>query len=469
MSSKVSFYEKFSLFLEEKLMPVASKIANQRHLKAVRDGMISIVPLTIVGGLSLILAFPPIDPERTQGTNFFLKAMLGWHKWAQNNFSEIMMPFNMTMAIMSLFVAIAIGYSLSKAYNINPLSGAILSGTTFLLVSAPAQNSVALSKIKEGMDLKAIQALGEGVLPSSYLDAKGLFTAIIIGLLSIEVMRFLKEKNFTIKMPDGVPPAVASSFEALVPLIVNVILFYAISLIFQKAFQMIIPEAIMKALTPAMNAVDSALAIFLISCLSQLLWFVGLHGAAITGAIRDPFVNANLMLNANEKLANTPMTHVFTGPFWSYFIVIGGSGATLALVFLMLKSRSSHLKSVGKVALLPALFNINEPIIFGAPMVLNPIFAIPFIFIQGINGVLAYYVVKLGMVGKAFINTPWTTPAPIGAFLSTMDWKALVLVIALAVLDGFLFYPFYKVYEKAMIKQQEASQEMAVDNSTKSM
>lgn len=291
------------------------------------------------------------------------------------------------------------------------------------------------------------------------MDAKGVFTAIVIGLLTVEVTRFLKTRNITIRMPEGVPPAVSSSFDALIPLGVNVILFYFISLIIQKISGMIIPQAILKTLAPAVKAVDSLPVIFLVSTLAQLFWFVGIHGAALVGAVVDPFKYANVAANAEAYMAGRPLPYIFTDTFWAYYIVLGGSGATLGLTLLYLRSKSKQLNGIGKIALLPAIFNINEPIIFGTPMVLNPIMFLPFVFVQGINGIIAYLLTKWGFVRASFAAVPWTTPAPIGIFLATLDWKAVVLVFILLALDIVLYFPFFKIYENQLVKEESESKE----------
>ncbi|GAB6099941.1 PTS cellobiose transporter subunit IIC [Halanaerocella petrolearia] len=430
---------KFFDFLENKMMPVMGKIGNQRHLKAVKNGMVGIIPFTILGSLCLILRFPPIDPSRVGANpNFFIKMLLAWKSWADANAAAIMMPFNMTMALLGLFAVVAISYNLAKTYKLNPLSSVTLSVMSYLVVSAPAK---------------------DGALPMQYLDAKGLFTAIIVGIVSIEILRIMDEKGLKIKMPDGVPPAVSESFGSLIPGFALMVIFYSVSLILQSTTGMVLPEAIMAMMGPLVAAVDSPVAIFLSALLCQLLWFTGIHGATTVGAVINPFLIQNWNMNAELRLAGEQMQYIFTRPFWSYYIVLGGSGATLGLVFMLLKSRSKQLKSVGKVSILPALFNINEPVIFGAPLVLNPIMFIPFVFTSPILGVIAYYVTKWGWVGKAFTTAPWTTPAPIGAFLTTLDWRAPILIVVLTIISAAIYYPFFKAYEKQLIEKEGEAEE----------
>lgn len=428
-------------FLEEKLMPAASKLSEQRHLKSIRDGIMSTIPLTIIGGICLILAFPPVDPSRTEATNFFKKFLLGWHSWASNNIDAILTPFNMTMAIMALFAAMAISYSLAKEYQkqieINPLSSAIISGVVFLLVAAPALDEA---------------------IPMTYLDAKGLFTAMMIGLLTVEITKNLLKKGVTIKMPEGVPPAVSSSFTSLIPMVVNVILFYGINLILINTVGSNIPETIMKVLSPALNAADSLWLVLFMIIIAHLLWFVGVHGAAIILTILEPFFIQNVVANAGAKVAGQPMEFIWTQPLWSLIVTLGGSGATLALAILMLRSKSSQLKAVGRVGILPGLFNINEPILFGTPLILNPMMLIPLVLAPSVNGIVGYLAVKSGLVGKAYIAVPWTTPAFIGLPLATVDWKAFVLVVLVFFIDMAVYYPFFKSYEKILIEEEKAGE-----------
>jgi len=453
--NQMNMYEKFSQFLEVKIGPLAASFANQKHILAVRNGVIAAVPLTIVGGISLIMAFPPIDPGRVHdSSNIFIQILLMWHSWAHANMAAILAPFNMTMGIMSLFVAMAVGYNLSISYKLNPLSGAMTAAATFLLVAAPSETLVALSKINDSMSYPVIAKLGQDALPLKFMDAKGMFTAILIGLSVVEIARWLKKKDIIIKMPKGVPPAVVSSFELLIPLIICVFGFHIISLLCKFSFGMLIPEAIMKALAPFVGAVDSAGGTFIIATMMNLLWFIGLHGPAIIGGVSRPFLDSNLLANASDKIAGLPLEHIYTTPFQDFYMQLGGSGATLALVFMLLWSKSKQLKGIGRIGLLPGLFNINEPIIFGLPLVFNPILFLPFVFIQGINGVIAYTVTKMGMVGATFVTAPWTTPAPIGAFLATMDWRAAALILCLIVIDFAIYYPFFKIYEKQCIQQE---------------
>lgn len=432
-------YNKFINFLENKLVPVAERIGNQRHISAIRDGIISTIPLTIVGGFSLLVASPPVDPELIKPTNILFRGLLKWYEWAQVNQTDIMTPFFMTMAIMSIFVAITIAYNLAQSYsdNLDPLSSGIISGVVFLTISAP---------------------MIEGSIPSTYLDATGLFTAMIVAIITVEISNFLVSKGFEIKMPKGVPSAISSTFSSLIPMIVNILLFHTINVIIARTTGASIPALLIQIITPIHTIGDSLGGYLLIVLMIHLLWFVGIHGDSIFGGIIVPLFTTNIMANATAKAAGQPMLYTWTEPVSAFLVFMGGTGATLSLVFLMITSKSKQLKTVGKVGLIPGLFGINEPIIFGTPLILNPHLLIPFFLVPVINALIAYFTINTGLIGRSFLSVPWTSPPFIGLPLSTMDINAFFLVVFVFILDALIYYPFFKLYEKSLI-EIESSEE----------
>ncbi|MGB5446638.1 MAG: PTS transporter subunit EIIC, partial [Psychromonas sp.] len=204
------------------------------------------------------------------------------------------------------------------------------------------------------------------------------------------------------------------------------------------------------------SASDTLPAILLAVFVAHALWFAGIHGAAIVGGIMAPFWLVNLGLNQDALAAGVDLPATFIEPFWSFFITLGGSGATFALVLLYMRSKSAHLRSIGKLCIVPTFFNINEPVIFGSPIVMNPVLFIPFVGVPMINATIAFIAVKTEMIGKVISLVPWTAPAPIGAAWGA-GWQMSngLLVIGLIVLDLVLYYPFFKVYEKELIKEDE--------------
>lgn len=334
----MSVSSKLMSIVEEKIIPATAVVANQRHLKAMRDGLIQTIPLTILGGIFLVIATPPVGAT-VEGTNFFLKLMVAWRDWAAYWKDLLLIPYKMSFALLGLFAAINISYTLAKSYKMNTLPAIMTAIITFLI--------------------SAVQVNKDGSFVVTYLDAKGMFTGILLAMLTVEITRYLVNKNITIKMPDGVPPSVMSSFESLIPVAVNIIVVFSLRLFIGKVSGLIIPAAIMKVLAPAVTAIDSAPAVFFFSLLAQILWFGGIHGSStIKSGVLQPFMDQNLSLNSDAVLNGQVPDHIFTTPFWSNYMTIGGSGATLALVIIMLvAAKSAQMKSVGKIAIFPAIFN----------------------------------------------------------------------------------------------------------------
>ena len=415
-------------FIENKISPIAARAGTQRHIMAVRDGFIGAMPFMIVGSFLLVFAFPPFSPD----TTFTLGQW--WLAMSKNYFNEIMTPFNMSMGIMACYISAGIAYNLAQSYKIDAFPCAMLSLMTFLLIAAPMK---------------------DGTLPANFLGGTGIFTTIIVGIYVTELMRFLKIRNIGIKLPEQVPEKIRQSFNLLIPALIVILTIYPLNLFVQHQFGMILPDAIMAIFKPLISAADSLPAILLAVFLAHILWFAGIHGAAIVGGILQPFFLVNLGLNQAALAAGQPLPHTFVEPFWSFFIVLGGSGATLGLVLLYMRSKSAHLRSIGKLGIVPACFNINEPVIFGSPIVMNPVLFFPFIVAPMVNATIAYTAATTDLIGKVISLVPWTAPAPIGAAWGA-GWQMGngLLVIGLIVLDLLIYLPFFKVYEKQLLAQE---------------
>lgn len=447
---------KFNKFLNDKLVPLGAKISNQPHLKAIRDGMVAATPLALLGGMTLIVTSPPVNLETMKPTNIFFQFLIAWKQWAMQHGLGIELLFRSSMGLMALFVCMAISNSLAKHYKMQSMNTMIIAAVSFLITSAPS-NLVVFSDILNKS--KTIEKALEGqsmALPMNYLGAEGIFTAIIIGLLVTESTRFLQDRGLLIKMPEAVPEPVKASFASIIPLVVNVVCIFLISLLVQSLTGgLLIPDLIKKLFSPFVFAVDSVVGIFLISIVTQLLWVVGLHGSSIVSGLVGAFELGNLAANAEAVTKGLAPEFIYTEPFRAFFMILGGAGATIGLNILMLRSKDKQMRTLGKLAILPSIFNINEPIIFGVPIVLNPVLAIPFIGVQTVNGILTYIVMKLDILGKTYTYVPWTTPAPIGAAIATMSIIAFFWIIFLIVLDILMWYPFFKTYEKQLLKEEK--------------
>ncbi|WP_413537337.1 PTS sugar transporter subunit IIC [Enterococcus malodoratus] len=418
--------------LNEVLSPVAAKIGNQRHLKAISSGMMFGLPFIVIGSFFLIFANPPINIDRynPETANFFMKFMAGWKDFAVANYDFITAPYNLTMGIIGLISVFGIAFSLSSEYKINPAMNGMVASVIFLMVCTP---------------------VSEGSINLNYLGTNGLFVAIIIGLLVVEVNRFFEVKNIKLKLPDTVPPMVATFINTLVPLLTNIILFYGINLIFLVTTKKIFPETVMQVLTPATNIAGSLGGFLLIVTLGNILWLFGINGSSIIFPIVFTLGMAQTGLNAEQMANGETMTHLMNLQMFR-ISVLGGAGGTLGLVILMMRSKVSEYRTIGKLSLIPGICSINEPVIFGLPIVFNPILAIPFLITPIVSLLLTYFAQSIGLIGVGLIVYPSFTPFFAQAYLSSMDWRNVVFCLVLILVSAVIYYPFFKVMENNKTK-----------------
>lgn len=422
-----SFNEK----IEKHLLPLANKLSTQRHLKAVRDSFISLLPITLMGGVVAVLNAAPVTEETTNGF------LLAWADFASAN-GEIFSWINaLTLGGMAIYVCIAMTYFLCKHYKTEPFLPIMLSVCGFMML--------VMSPIEMGWSSKSVEI--------SYIDGKGLLPAIFIAILTVELYHFMRKRNFgRIKLPDSVPASLSETFASLVPGF-SLITIYSVLFIIFHSMGTSLPGFIYTAMAPTFQAADSLAFTLIITLLVHFFWFFGIHDAALAG-ILGPIRDGNLSINAAAQLAGQPLEHVFTTSFWVYFVVIGGCGSVLALAILLCRSKSKQLKTVGRIGLVPSFFGISEPIIFGVPLMLNPIYLVPFLFTSTINGLISFVLMESGIIGRTFAMLSWNMPSPIGAFLSTMDIKALFLIIGLIIIDMLIYFPFFKVHEKQLVAME---------------
>lgn len=404
--------------LDKYLIPIMTQLSEQRHLRAVRDGIVSTIPLIIVGSFFLIIAFPPLPALAAA-----VKPYTG----------NILIPFRMTMGLMALYASHSIGYHLAKSYKLDGVSGGLLAMTAFLLTSVPVTYE------DKGLAL-LMGNLGGG----------SMFVAIIMAVLAVEVLRFAKTRKLTIKMPEGVPDSVAKSFEALIPAAVIIPVIWVI----RDFLGFDIHHFVLELFQPLVMAGNTLAGVLAPIIIISLLWATGIHGDSVVGSVARPVWLVLLDQNIAAAAAGQPIPNIAPEPFFQWFVFIGGSGATVGLVILMLFSKAPYLKSMGRAALLPGICNINEPVIFGVPIMLNPLLFVPFVLGPAVSGVLSYFVMQFGLVGKPYILVPWTLPAPIGAYLATGgDWRAILLVVVNIAITTILYFPFLKAYERKLIRE----------------
>ncbi|CAI0729734.1 PTS sugar transporter subunit IIC [Serratia ficaria] len=432
-----SLYQAMVRIIEQRVTPLAGSVGQQRHVIAIRDGFVSALPFMIIGSFMLVFIFPPFAADSSWGI------ARGWLNFSLKYREQLMLPFHLSMGVMTFFISVGIGASLGRHYKLDPIMTGLLAFMAFLLVAAPYR---------------------DGVIDTRYFSGQGIFTAIITALYAGELYAWLKRRNVTIRLPKEVPTGVARSFEILIPVVVIVATLHPLNLLVQSYTGMIIPQAIMHLLEPLVSASDSLPAILISVFICQILWFAGIHGALIVTGIMNPFWMTNLALNQTALAAGAPLPHIYLQGFWDHYLLIGGVGSTLPLAFLLLRSRAVHLRAIGKMGVVPSMFNINEPILFGAPIIMNPVFFLPFILVPMINATFAYIATKLGWIAQVVSLTPWTTPAPIGASWAA-NWALSPLFMCLfcMLLSALMYYPFLKAYERTLLKQEQENNQPQSD------
>lgn len=413
---------KFMEFMETRFSPIASKIEKQKFIASIKNGMVSLIAVLIIGSFTLIItSLGNLFPDGTVIKEFFV-----------TNQELLSLPFKYTFGLLSVYAAVTISYNHAKQIDapiLHSIVGAVI--TTLVLNTR----------------------FVDGVLDSQFLDSKGLFVAILASLATVEVLKLFIVKNLSIRIK-GLPEMVAATFESVVPLLTilcgSVLLSAAVqSLTGGK----IIPEALTTFLAPAMNSIDTPYAVFIISFLEMLFWFIGLNGYAILIGFVLPFMTQYLGANVAAFAAGEPIPHVFAPNFWDYFMGFSGSGITGALVILALFSKAKELRAIGKASVVPMIFTISEPIVFGLPICFNPYLFIPFVLGTPILATVQWFVFHFGIVRPPIANVGGT-PLFLANYLATLDWKAPIMALIVLIIAIFMYYPFFKMYEKSVMKEE---------------
>lgn len=425
-------------FNAAKITSKMSKLAGNRYFVAIRDGMAVIIPVAIVGSFFTIISQFPID---------------SWKKFITPYLPALQVPVTFSIGMMALYSCYAMAAALAEHYQLDRNSSATVATMAFFILAVSPGALTAKAAKLSGM-------LAGTVLPSTNFGAQGLFTAMLVSMISVEIIRWFKEKNLVIKMPDGVPPAVSNSFVSLVPASVIIVLAWVI----KEVLHFDLNAGLLALLSPLSNfGKDNFISSIIPPFFNSLFWLFGIHGA-ITSTPIYPYWYKNLDANMaaiahGVSAANAP--RFMTEQFFQWFVYIGGSGTILGLcILLAFLSKSSFGKTLGKAVIIPSIFNINEPIIFGLPIVLNPYFAIPFIVTPMVNGALTYFAMVLHFVSRPIALVPWTLPGPIGAYMATgFDWRAAILSIINIIISVVIYYPFFKVWDKKQLEKEMRDKE----------
>ncbi len=432
--------EKKSLIdkIEQWCQPLATFFGTEPHFLAIRDGVVASLPFTFIGGVAFLIYRCPWSETSSTGIGFFDAFMDAWYSFSSNFPEFTYPPYAATIGVLSLYICFVVAYSLATHYKKNAINFAVCATSIFLLVVSPVQVG--------------------GSVDYSALGSVNMILAILIALGAVEIMRIAVERGWTIHMPPSVPRSIENTFSTIFPFLFAFIAFYALSVICQVFFGMLLPEIWSYVFTLISFGVNNSVAVTVLTAFENLLFGgFGIHPTTVVGPLLDTLQLVTLAENADAVAAGVALSelpNVYTQSFWAYYSCIGGAGSTLALAIMCLRSKSEQLKAVGKVSIVPSIFNINEPVIFGMPIFLNPTLVIPFMLAPTANIILGWLCTSLGLVNKSYIFLTSTTPAPIGAFVATVDWRAIILVLVMFVIDWVIYWPFFKRYENTCVAQE---------------
>lgn len=434
-------------FINQKILPPIMKFVNTRAIKALKDGMVLSLPFIMVGSVFLLLASFPIPAV----ANWMNQTGLTPY-WNQ--------AYNASFGIVAVFAVVGIAYTWAKNEHVEGLPAGMTAFVGFLII----MNST--TPVKDGAKtvISAAKApnLLIGFIDRTWLGGQGMIAAIIVGLITGWIYTWFVKKKITIKLPDQVPPAVANSFVALIPSAVLTVWWLLVYIFFDKVAHTTLTQWIYTTIqTPLQGVTDSFGGILLVTLLVPFFWFFGVHGSTLVGGIAGPILSANALENAAifKKLGYVDAAHgghiVIQGLF-DQFSTVTGAGMTIGLVvFMTFMDKSTQLKSIGKLALVPGIFNINELVLFGLPIVMNPMLAIPFFIMPPLSAGSTYLLIKAGILPYLNgVQVPWTTPPVVSGFLiggwKVAIWQAMILVVSF-----FVYLPFVRSYDKMLYEKEQ--------------
>ena len=417
--------------LIEKGKPFFEKISRNKYLRAIRDGFIAGMPVILFSSIFILIAYVP--------------NAWGFH-WSKDIETFLMTPYSYSMGILAFFVGGTTAKALTDSMNrdlpatnqINFISTMLASMVGFLLMAAePAK---------------------EGGFLTAFMGTKGLLTAFIAAFVTVNVYKVCVKNNVTIRMPDEVPPNISQVFKDLIPFTLSVVLLYALELVVKASLHVTVAESIGTLLAPLFSAADGYVGITIIFGAFAFFWFIGIHGPSIVEPAIAAITYANAEVNLNLLQQGMHADKILTSGTQMFIVTMGGTGATLVVPFMfMWLCKSKRNRAIGRASVVPTFFGVNEPILFGAPLVLNPIFFIPFIFAPIANvWIFKFFIETLGM-NSFTANLPWTTPGPLGIVLGTnFQFLSFALAALLIVVDIVIYYPFLKVYDEQILEEERS-------------
>ena len=414
----------------ETLKPMFEKVSNNIYLRAIRDGFVSCIPVILFSSLFILVACMPEIAD---------------YKWPESISSVLWQAYNYSMGMLGILMVATIAKSLTDSINTKMPKLRQINDVSVMIVSIICLLLLAVAPV-------------EGGISTEFMGTKGLLSAFVVAFTVPNIYKFFVKRNITIKLPDEVPHYIAQTFADLIPLSVAVLIYWIFGIVFKETTGMMFGAWVLEVFKPLFVAADGYIGVAIIYGAMAMFWFMGIHGPSIVEpavtAIYIANIEANLQIVSNGGHAVNILTHPT-----SYFVAtIGGTGATLMFCAMCaFIAKSKQLRAVGRASIIPVTFAVNEPILFGAPIVLNPVLFFPFILAPIFNvWIFKFFVDTLGMNSFTYI-LPWTTPAPIGLIIGTGFAKlAFVLAPLLLLVDAVLYYPFFRVYDAQLVEKEKA-------------
>lgn len=426
--------------LTEVLGNFATKVNSFRYIMVIKNAFASLIPVIITGAFGTLFSAMVFDNENGLAR---IKAL---------SFLAELKPISsavsyVTLSFLTIYAVFLIGIELARLNNVKGIFPGIVAVMSYLSVNP---------FVYEYVNADNITVIAENVLSKQYTDTKGLFLGMLVAIASIELYCWLgRQERLKLKMPDTVPTNVSESFSALFPTILTVAIIATAGFVIKAVTGMYAYDIIYNIVQRPLEGIVQGLpGILLLMFIAQVFWVIGIHGNQMVKPVREPLLLAAIAVNTEAFEAGKEIPNIITMPFWDMYMSMGGSGVTIGLLIaILLVSKRDDMREITKLSLAPGIFNINEPVIFGMPIMLNPILAIPFIATPLITGTIGYIATSLGFAAKAVVMVPWPMPPIVNAYLATAgDIGAVVTQIICIIVSILIYLPFVKVSNKAAIK-----------------
>lgn len=455
--------DKFMKVLQKYLVPLGQKISKIKFLNAISAGLTISFPMIMLGCIVNIIANPPVTEQLLAGTGFISNFLRVWNNWATTYHDIIITPYNMTMGILGFIVVISTAYNYAKSLKLDPLMTSLMAMIVFLMVAAPMQDAVLYTEVanafNNGSALDVINKVS--MMAATFMGSTGMFGGLFVVFLSVNITKFCRDKNITFRMPDSIPPYVASSFSSIIPFALNVIILYGINVILLTFFKASLPALIMGIVMPVVDKITNPLIMFGLGLLSSCFWAIGIHGGLVNAPLIPIYIAGCLQ---NADLIAAGQAPVFQPIFMMTYGYAGGMGCMLALSIVLSRCKSVQLKTVGKMGLIPGFFGISEPVMFGTPVILNPMLALPMIISSAVVWILGYIGFSTGILSIPFAPILSNMPLGLGQLLSTNGITNFLFPYLGTIIAIFIYWPFVKVYDAQKLAEEQKTVNITKNN-----